>query len=137
VIVDLYPFEETVAAKASEEDTIEKIDIGGISLIRAAAKNFNDVVIISSRNEYPHLQELLEKGNGSTTLEQRRHLAAKAFATSSHYDSAIFNYFNATEQIPQFKESIQNSQVLRYGENPHQQGTFYGNLDAMFTKLSG
>ena len=137
VIVDLYPFEETVAAKASEEDTIEKIDIGGISLIRAAAKNFNDVVIISSRNEYPHLQELLEQGNGSTTLEQRRHLAAKAFATSSHYDSAIFNYFNTTEQIPQFKESIQNSQVLRYGENPHQQGTFYGNLDAMFTKLSG
>ena len=137
VIVDLYPFEEAVAAKASEEDTIEKIDIGGISLIRAAAKNFNDVVIISSRNEYPHLQELLEQGNGSTTLEQRRHLAAKAFATSSHYDSAIFNYFNTTEQIPQFKESIQNSQVLRYGENPHQQGTFYGNLDAMFTKLSG
>lgn len=137
VIVDLYPFEETVAAKASEEETIEKIDIGGISLIRAAAKNFNDVVIISSRNEYPHLQELLEQGNGSTTLEQRRHLAAKAFATSSHYDSAIFNYFNTTEQIPQFKESIQNSQVLRYGENPHQQGTFYGNLDAMFTKMSG
>lgn len=137
VIVDLYPFEETVAAKASEEDTIEKIDIGGISLIRAAAKNFNDVVIISSRNEYPHLQELLEQGNGSTTLEQRRYLAAKAFATSSHYDSAIFNYFNTTEHIPQFKESIQNSQVLRYGENPHQQGTFYGNLDAMFSKLSG
>ena len=137
VIVDLYPFEETVAAKASEEETIEKIDIGGISLIRAAAKNFNDVVIISSRNEYPDLQELLEQGNGSTTLEQRRHLAAKAFATSSHYDSAIFNYFNTTEQIPQFKESIQNSQVLRYGENPHQQGTFYGNLDAMFTKMSG
>ena len=137
VIVDLYPFEETVAAKASEEETIEKIDIGGISLIRAAAKNFNDVVIISSRNEYPHLQELLEQGNGSTTLEQRRHLAAKAFATSSHYDSAIFNYFNTTEQIHQFKESIQNSQVLRYGENPHQQGTFYGNLDAMFTKMSG
>lgn len=137
VIVDLYPFEETVAAKASEEDTIEKIDIGGISLIRAAAKNFNDVVIISSRNEYPHLQELLEKGNGSTTLEQRRHLAAKAFATSSHYDSAIFNYFNTTEQIPQFKHSVQDSQVLRYGENPHQKGTFYGNLDAMFTKLNG
>lgn len=137
VIVDLYPFEETVAAKATEEETIEKIDIGGISLIRAAAKNFNDVVIVSSRNEYAELLELLETKNGSTDLADRKHFAAKAFATSSHYDTAIFNYFNQSEQIPQFKQSIQKAQVLRYGENPHQKGTFYGDLDAMFTKLNG
>lgn len=137
VIVDLYPFEETVAAKASEEDTIEKIDIGGISLIRAAAKNFNDVVIISSRNEYSELLTLLENNGGSTELSDRKRFAAKAFATSSHYDTAIFNYFNQTEQLPQFKQSIQQSQTLRYGENPHQKGVFYGNLDEMFTKLNG
>lgn len=137
VIVDLYPFEETVAAKASEEDTIEKIDIGGISLIRAAAKNFNDVVIVSSRNDYSELLQLLETKNGKTDLSDRKRFAAKAFATSSHYDSAIFNYFNQSEHIPQFKQSIQNAQVLRYGENPHQKGTFYGDLDAMFTKLNG
>jgi phosphoribosylaminoimidazolecarboxamide formyltransferase/IMP cyclohydrolase len=137
VIVDLYPFEETVAAKASEQDTIEKIDIGGISLIRAAAKNFNDVVIVSSRHDYPALLNLLETKNGKSDMEDRKHFAAKAFATSSHYDTAIFNYFNQTENIPQFKQSIQKSQVLRYGENPHQKGTFYGDLDAMFTKLSG
>lgn len=137
VIVDLYPFEETVAAKASEEDTIEKIDIGGISLIRAAAKNFNDVVIISSRNDYNELLNLLETKSGSTDLNDRKHFAAKAFATSSHYDTAIFNYFNQTENIPQFKQSIQQSQILRYGENPHQKGTFYGELDKLFTKLNG
>lgn len=137
VIVDLYPFEETVASGAAEQDIIEKIDIGGISLIRAAAKNFNDVVIVSSRNDYPTLQNLLDTGNGATSIEERRNLAAKAFATSSHYDSAIFNYFNQKEQLPQFKQSIQTAQVLRYGENPHQKGTFYGNLDAMFTKLNG
>ncbi len=137
VIVDLYPFEETVAAKASEEDTIEKIDIGGISLIRAAAKNFNDVVIVSSRNDYGVLLNLLEAKKGSTDLTDRKHFAAKAFATSSHYDSAIFNYFNHSENITQFKQSIQTGQSLRYGENPHQKGVFYGDLDAMFTKLSG
>lgn len=137
VIVDLYPFEETVASGAAEQDIIEKIDIGGISLIRAAAKNFNDVVIVSSRSDYPTLQNLLDKGNGSTTLEERRNLAAKAFATSSHYDSAIFNFFNQKEQLPQFKQSIQTAHVLRYGENPHQKGTFYGKLDALFTKLNG
>jgi phosphoribosylaminoimidazolecarboxamide formyltransferase/IMP cyclohydrolase len=137
VIVDLYPFEETVASGAAEQDIIEKIDIGGISLIRAAAKNFNDVVIVSSRNDYPTLQNMLDTGNGSTSLEERRNLAAKAFATSSHYDSAIFNFFNRKEQLPQFKQSIQTAHVLRYGENPHQKGTFYGNLDAMFTKLNG
>jgi phosphoribosylaminoimidazolecarboxamide formyltransferase/IMP cyclohydrolase len=137
VIVDLYPFEETVAAKASEVDTIEKIDIGGISLIRAAAKNFKDVVIVSSRNDYAELLHLLETKKGSSDLADRKRFAAKAFATSSHYDTAIFNYFNQSEHIPQFKQSIQKAQVLRYGENPHQKGTFYGDLDAMFTKLNG
>ncbi len=137
VIVDLYPFEETVAAKASEEDTIEKIDIGGISLIRAAAKNYNDVIIISSRNDYAELLNLLEEKRGSSDIADRKRFAAKAFATSSHYDTAIFNYFNESETIPQFKQSIQHSQVLRYGENPHQKGVFYGNIDAMFTKLNG
>lgn len=137
VIVDLYPFEETVASKASEEDTIEKIDIGGISLIRAAAKNFNDVLIVSSRNDYSDLLNLLESKSGSTELSDRKHFAAKAFATSSHYDSAIFNYFNQHEEILQFKQSIQTGQSLRYGENPHQKGFFYGDLNAMFTKLNG
>src|SRR4051812_22090026 len=137
VIVDLYPFEETVAANASEEDTIEKIDIGGISLIRAAAKNFNDVVIVSSRNDYSELLNLLETKKGSSDIADRKKFAAKAFATSSHYDTAIFNYFNQTENIPQFKQSVQKAQVLRYGENPHQKGIFYGDLDAMFTKLHG
>lgn len=137
VIVDLYPFEETVASRASEEDTIEKIDIGGISLIRAAAKNFNDVVIVSSRNDYAELLSLLETKNGNSDLEDRKLFAAKAFATSSHYDTAIFNYFNQTENMPQFKQSIQQHHVLRYGENPHQKGTFYGDLKRMFTKLHG
>lgn len=137
VIVDLYPFEETVAANASEEDTIEKIDIGGISLIRAAAKNFNDVVIVSSRNDYDALLSLLETKNGASDITDRKHFAAKAFATSSHYDTAIFNYFNQTENIPQFKQSVQKGHTLRYGENPHQKGVFYGDLDAMFTKLNG
>ncbi len=137
VIVDLYPFEETVASGATDQDIIEKIDIGGISLIRAAAKNFNDVLIVSTRNDYSDLLNLLETKNGKTDLADRKRYAAKAFATSSHYDSAIFNYFNKTEKLPQFKQSIQSGQVLRYGENPHQQGIFYGNLDAMFTKLNG
>ena len=137
VIVDLYPFEETVASGASTEDIIEKIDIGGISLIRAAAKNFNDVLIVSSRTNYADLLSLLETKNGKTDLSDRKTFAAKAFATSSHYDTAIFNYFNQTEQIPQFKQSIQKAQVLRYGENPHQKGIFYGDLDKMFSKLNG
>ena len=137
VVVDLYPFEETVASGASEQDTIEKIDIGGISLIRAAAKNFNDVLIISSRNDYPELLGLLEKNNGISDLAERKRFAAKAFATSSHYDTAIFNYFNQSENLSQFKQSIQIGQTLRYGENPHQRGIFYGDLNAMFTKLHG
>jgi phosphoribosylaminoimidazolecarboxamide formyltransferase/IMP cyclohydrolase len=137
VIVDLYPFEETVAKGATEEDTIEKIDIGGISLIRAAAKNFNDVLIVSSRNEYASLLSLLEEKKGSTDIADRRKYAAKAFAMSSHYDTAIFNYFNKEEKLPVFKASGNHANVLRYGENPHQQGIFYGNLDEMFEKISG
>jgi phosphoribosylaminoimidazolecarboxamide formyltransferase/IMP cyclohydrolase len=137
VIVDLYPFEETVSSGATEQEIIEKIDIGGISLIRAAAKNFKDVVIVSSRNDYSELLHLLERKNGNTEMADRKRFAAKAFATSSHYDTAIFNYFNQTEQLNHFKQSVLGGQVLRYGENPHQQGVFYGNLEKMFTKLSG
>lgn len=137
VIVDLYPFEETVKAGGSETDIIEKIDIGGISLIRAAAKNFNDVVIIASKDDYGTLLNQLQEQNGSTTIAQRKAFAKKAFHVSSHYDTAIFNYFNAEEPINVFKQSIQQAQPLRYGENPHQQGTFYGNLSEMFTKLNG
>ena len=135
VIVDLYPFEKTVASGASEADIIEKIDIGGISLIRAAAKNFEDTVIVASVTEYNYLLDLISSQNGSTTLEQRRFLATKAFHVSSHYDSAIFSYFNTDETV--YKESIENGQVLRYGENPHQKGFFFGEFDKMFTKLHG
>ncbi|MDN3549611.1 bifunctional phosphoribosylaminoimidazolecarboxamide formyltransferase/IMP cyclohydrolase [Mucilaginibacter aquaedulcis] len=137
VIVDLYPFEETVKSGAAEEDIIEKIDIGGISLIRAAAKNFKDVVIVASKNDYGTLENILKTQEGATTLDQRRSFAHKAFNISSHYDSAIFQYFNQEEPLPVFKQSIQSNQVLRYGENPHQGGVFYGDLDAMFTKLHG
>ena len=137
VIVDLYPFEETVAKGGTEAEIIEKIDIGGISLIRAAAKNFNDVVIVASRNDYSSLLNLLNEKNGFSDISDRKHFAAKAFAMSSHYDSAIFNYFNTTEQLPVLKASIHDGSGLRYGENPHQKGTFYGNLDAMFDKLNG
>src|SRR5690606_27835780 len=137
VIVDLYPFEETLAAGASEQDIIEKIDIGGISLIRAAAKNYNDVVIVSSRNDYQLLEDILRENGGDTRLEHRKTLAKRAFNVSSHYDTAIFNYFNASEPLPVFKQSQQHAQVLRYGENPHQQGVFYGALDEMFEKLNG
>jgi phosphoribosylaminoimidazolecarboxamide formyltransferase/IMP cyclohydrolase len=137
VIVDLYPFEETVRSNAEEDEIIEKIDIGGISLIRAAAKNFNDVVIVASKNDYSELENILKTQNGETTIDQRRAFAHKAFNISSHYDTAIFQYFNQEEPLPVFKESIQTSQTLRYGENPHQKGVFYGDLDAMFTKLHG
>lgn len=137
VIVDLYPFEETVKAGGTDEEIIEKIDIGGISLIRAAAKNFNDVVIIASKADYGTLLQQLQEQNNSTTLAQRKAYAKKAFHTSSHYDTAIFNYFNNEEPLNVFKQSIAQAQTLRYGENPHQQGTFYGNLEEMFTKLNG
>ncbi|WP_298157311.1 bifunctional phosphoribosylaminoimidazolecarboxamide formyltransferase/IMP cyclohydrolase [Flavobacterium sp.] len=135
VIVDLYPFEKTVASGASEADIIEKIDIGGISLIRAAAKNFKDTVIIASVEEYSNLLALITNQNGGTTVEDRKLLAAKAFHVSSHYDSAIFNYFNTDDTI--LKQSISGGQILRYGENPHQKGYFFGDFDAMFKKLHG
>ena len=135
VIVDLYPFEKTVASGASEADIIEKIDIGGISLIRAAAKNFKDTVIVASMNEYSLFLDMITKQNGATTLEDRKLLATKAFHVSSHYDGAIFSYFNTDETI--YKASIADGQVLRYGENPHQKGFFFGDFDAMFKKLHG
>lgn len=137
VIVDLYPFEETVKGGGTDEEIIEKIDIGGISLIRAAAKNFNDVVIIASKADYGTLLQQLQEQDNTTTLAQRKAYAKKAFHTSSHYDTAIFNYFNNEEPLNVFKQSIAQAQTLRYGENPHQQGTFYGNLEEMFTKLNG
>ncbi len=136
VIVDLYPFEETVASGATDEDIIEKIDIGGISLIRAAAKNYEHVVIISSRNQYGELLEILNKQNGETTIEQRRSFAKKAFMVSSGYDSAIFNYFSGQ---PNAGVNVDFSQPmsLRYGENPHQKATFYGDFSKMFEKMAG
>ena len=137
VIVDLYPFEKTVASGASEQDIIEKIDIGGISLIRAAAKNFKDVICVSSMEQYSDFLEIITEQNGETTLEQRKNFAAKTFNVSSHYDTSIFNYFNADHSIPSLKISETNGKVLRYGENPHQRGFFFGDFDAMFTKLHG
>ena len=137
VIVDLYPFEETVASGASEADIIEKIDIGGISLIRAAAKNFKDVVIIASKAQYGELEERLKVQGGTTTLEDRRYFAAQAFQVSSHYDTHIFNYFNQTENIPALKISETKSKALRYGENPHQAAHFYGDLESLFDQLNG
>jgi phosphoribosylaminoimidazolecarboxamide formyltransferase/IMP cyclohydrolase len=136
VIVDLYPFEATVASGASQNDIIEKIDIGGISLIRAAAKNYKDVVIIPSQAQYAEFLELITAQKGETTFEQRKAFARDAFNVSSHYDTHIFKYFNQGEK-ELFKESIQTSQILRYGENPHQKGIFHGNLDAIFDKLHG
>ncbi|MES2378972.1 MAG: bifunctional phosphoribosylaminoimidazolecarboxamide formyltransferase/IMP cyclohydrolase [Bacteroidota bacterium] len=136
VIVDLYPFEETVESGAGHDDVIEKIDIGGISLIRAAAKNFKDVVILASKDDYTELDTILKAQNGTTTIDQRKAFAKKAFNITSNYDTAIFQYFNQDEPLPVFKHSILNSKTLRYGENPHQGGVFYGNLDAMFNSLS-
>lgn len=137
VIVDLYPFEKTVASGASEQDIIEKIDIGGISLIRAAAKNFKDVLCVSSMEDYEDFLNLISEGNGTTTLEDRKRFATKAFNISSHYDTAIFNYFNKEKEETVLKISETKGQVLRYGENPHQKGFFFGDFDAMFTKLHG
>ena len=137
VIVDLYPFEETLKTETDNETIIEKIDIGGISLIRAAAKNYNDVVIISGREQYPGLLAMLSERKGYTSLDDRRHYAAVAFQTSSHYDTAIFRYFNREAGIQAFRESIDTSYPLRYGENPHQKGIFYGNPELIFDKLHG
>jgi len=136
VIVDLYPFEETVTSKSSEEEVIEKIDIGGIALIRAAAKNFNDVICISNKNSYSEFLSLIDKNNGFTTLNDRKKFALKAFNTSSHYDTQIHNYFNDDDDNT-LKISIENSFSLRYGENPHQKGTFFGNLNDFFEQISG
>ncbi len=135
VIVDLYPFEKTVASGANEADIIEKIDIGGISLIRAAAKNFKDTVIVPSVNEYSLFLQFIQNNQGATTLEERRLLATKAFHVSSHYDSAIFNYFNTDETA--LKVSYEQGTELRYGENPHQKGHFFGNFDDLFEKQNG
>ena len=137
VIVDLYPFEKTVASGASHQDIIEKIDIGGISLIRAAAKNFKDVMCVSSVEDYSEFLELLSENNGAITYEDRQRFAAKSFNVSSHYDSAIFNYFNRDSAATALKLSETNGTALRYGENPHQRGYFFGDFEAMFEKLHG
>lgn len=136
VIVDLYPFEATVASGAEEQAIIEKIDIGGISLIRAAAKNFNDVVIIASQAQYKPFRDMLLEHGATTSREERRWFAKEAFAVSSHYDSAIFNYFDGGEGSA-FRCAVEEQKQLRYGENPHQKGYFYGNLDAMFDQIHG
>ena len=137
VVVDLYPFEETVSKTPEEEEIIEKIDIGGISLIRAAAKNYGDVLVIPGREHYQRLLEILNAKGGITAIEERRYFAAEAFKTSSYYDTAIFNYFNRAEKIPAFRESIDTHYELRYGENPHQKGIFFGDMAAIFDKLHG
>jgi len=137
VIVDLYPFEETVASGVSEQEIIEKIDIGGISLIRAAAKNFKDVVIVSSRNQYSEFQEIITNNQCTTDLVTRKRFASSAFDISSHYDVAIFNYFNADGNINSIKLSLKQGQTLRYGENPHQKGTYYGNFNQVIEQLHG
>ena len=137
VIVDLYPFEDTVASGAEEQDIIEKIDIGGISLIRATAKNFKDTLIVSSKNQYKELLNLLNSKNGESSVEDRKLFALEAFNVSSHYDTAIFNYFNKDYNKPVFKQSSLNGTELRYGENPHQKGFFFGNLNDVFDQLHG
>ena len=138
VIVDLYPFEKTVASGASEQDIIEKIDIGGISLIRAAAKNFADVLCVSNKNDYQEVLDLLVSTQGAPSREDRKRFATKAFQISSHYDSAIFNYFNAdTKASTALKLSQQEAKTLRYGENPHQEGTFYGALNELLEQVHG
>lgn len=138
VIVDLYPFEKTVASGAGEQDIIEKIDIGGISLIRAAAKNFADVLCVSDKNDYQEVLDLLVATNGAPSREDRKRFATKAFQISSHYDSAIFNYFNEdTKASTALKVSQQEAKTLRYGENPHQEGTFYGALSDLLEQVHG
>lgn len=136
VIVDLYPFSETVASGASQEDIIEKIDIGGISLIRAAAKNFNDVVIVASKNQYSALLELLESKNGSSDIDDRKWFAKEAFSVSSEYDASIFNYMDNGEGSA-FRYAEDGVKHLRYGENPHQKGAYYGDFNSLFDQLYG
>lgn len=136
VIVDLYPFDETVAGGGSHEEIIEKIDIGGISMIRGAAKNYNDVVIVASKNQYSQLREILENQGAETSLDQRQDFARQAFGVSSAYDSSIFNYFDKDKQTD-LRLTIDDSMPLRYGENPHQSARFYGDFSRMFTQLHG
>ncbi len=138
VIVDLYPFSQTVASGASDEDIIEKIDIGGISLIRAAAKNYKDVLIVPSKAQYAPLTEILQTQGAATDIDQRRKFAAAAFAVSSEYDSAIFNYFDSKNENPSaLRIAIDGERAMRYGENPHQRGYYFGKLEDMFTQLHG
>ncbi len=145
VVVDLYPFEETVASGAAEAEAVEQIDIGGISLLRAAAKNFQDVVVVSERGQYEEVARLLTEKNGATDLEDRRRLAAHAFDVTSHYDTAIQRWLLGTVAVPEgetaapapLKLSERRATPLRYGENPHQRGTFYGDLEALFDQLNG
>lgn len=136
VIVDLYPFEDTVASGAPEADIIEKIDIGGISLIRAGAKNFEDVVIVASKEQYAPLADILRAEGASTTIEERRWFAKEAFAVSSYYDSCIFNYFD-NDGRSALRCAVNSPKHLRYGENPHQTGCFFGNFDALFDQIHG
>ena len=136
VIVDLYPFEKTIDSGAGEQEIIEKIDIGGISLIRAAAKNFNDVLIVSEMEQYSEFLQILEKNGASSSIIERKKFAATAFNVSSHYDTIIYNYFKDDESV-NLKQSVRTSKSLRYGENPHQKGVFFGDLEQIFTKLNG
>ena len=136
VIVDLYPFEETVATTNDEKSIIEKIDIGGPSMIRAAAKNFSDLLVVASRADYTGITTLLKEQGGSTTLEQRKAYAAKAFSVVAHYDVVIAQYFNPDGQ-DHFVESYTQPTIMRYGENPHQSGVFFGNLEEIFTQVNG
>lgn len=137
VIVDLYPFVDTVASGACDADIIEKIDIGGISLIRAAAKNHKDVIIVASKAQYAPLAQLLKENGAQSTLEQRRWFAKEAFAVSSSYDSSIFAYFDGEETPSALRIAIDDAKVMRYGENPHQKGTFFGDFNEMFEQLHG
>lgn len=137
VIVDLYPFEDTVASGATQQEIIEKIDIGGISLIRAAAKNFKDVLIVPSRDSYEQLLQILRQNGGASSVTERKEMAARAFEISSHYDSAIYQYFSEGDDMPALKVSASQGKSLRYGENPHQRGRFYGDLDKVFDQLHG
>ncbi len=137
IIVDLYPFSETVASGASEQEIIEKIDIGGITLIRAAAKNFEDTMVVSHRGQYDDFYDLIGLGKGITDRDQRRYYAAMAFGVTSDYDTEIFKYFNNSEVVNVFRESFNDARILRYGENPHQKGVFFGNIDEVIEQLHG
>ena len=137
VMVDLYPFEATLASGASDEEIIEKIDIGGISLIRAAAKNHQDVLIVSNQSQYPRLLNLLTEGKGQTNLQERKRFAMEAFYTSSHYDTAIFHYFNKNQGLSCFAQSLGDGQTLRYGENPHQSACYFGPANSLPRQLHG